>query len=297
MPAVTAKERTWSFATAGCSVSAVALAAAPALRPGADEQTRSDRKPAAATQRAERARQRRRRPARRRPRSLASPHTLAEALAATYANQPALQAERAKLRATDENVPQALAGWRPTVVMAGTAGYGDGVQPRIYSGTSGVRSTRRPIGSSAPRRRRCSQPLYTGGKTQANVNRAKNQVMAERATLIAQEQTSFTNVVNAYVGVIQAQQLLALNDQQRAGAGQAAPGDQRPVPGRRDHPDRRGAGRGGAGQRDGADGRPRRAICRRRAARISRWSATCRRAIWSSRSRWLCRSRPSRTRR
>ena len=35
--------------------------------------------------------------------------------------------------------------------------------------------------------------------------------MAERATLIAQEQTSFTNTVNAYVGVIQAQQMLALN--------------------------------------------------------------------------------------
>ncbi len=48
------------------------------------------------------------------------PHTLIEALAATYSYQPALQAERAKLRATDENVPTALAGWRPTVVMAGT---------------------------------------------------------------------------------------------------------------------------------------------------------------------------------
>jgi len=36
-------------------------------------------------------------------------------------------------------------------------------------------------------------------------------VIAERANLIAQEQTSFVNVVNAYVGVIQAQQLLALN--------------------------------------------------------------------------------------
>ena len=63
-----------------------------------------------------------------------------------------------------------------------------------------------------------SQPLYTGGKTQANVNSAKNQVMAERATLIAQEQTSFLQTVSAYVGngssagigVIQAQQLLAL---------------------------------------------------------------------------------------
>src|SRR6185437_4936581 len=63
------------------------------------------------------------------------PHTLAEALAATYANQPALQAERAKLRATDENVPTALAGWRPTVVLTGTAGYGDGTS-RQYLATS-----------------------------------------------------------------------------------------------------------------------------------------------------------------
>ena len=40
--------------------------------------------------------------------------------------------------------------------------------------------------------------------------------------------------------------------QQRAGAVPAASGDQRPVPGRRDHPDRRGPGRGGACGRDGA---------------------------------------------
>ena len=44
--------------------------------------------------------------------------TLAGALAATYSTQPALQAERAKLRATDEGVPQALSGWRPTVIVA-----------------------------------------------------------------------------------------------------------------------------------------------------------------------------------
>jgi outer membrane protein len=139
-----------------------------------------------------------------------TPHTLAEALAATYATQPALLAERAKLRATDENVPQALSGWRPTVVMAGTAGYGDGFS-RVYSGVAGQylnAQTDRLIGTAQAT---LTQPLYTGGKTQANVNRAKNQVMAERANLIAQEQTSFTNVVNAYVGVIQAQQLLALN--------------------------------------------------------------------------------------
>ena len=225
------------------------------------------------------------------------PHTLAEALAATYANQPALQAERAKLRATDEAVPQALAGWRPTVILSGNGGYGDGKSVIAGNGPGGnliSTRTQRDIGIAQAT---LSQPIYTGGKQQANINRAKNQVMAERASLIAQEQTSFTNVINAYVGVIQAQQLLALQHQQRAGADQAAAGHQRPLPGRRDHPHRRGPGRGRAGWGDRAAPAGRRAICRRRAAPTSRSSAICRQAIWSSRSRSLCRLRPSRTRR
>jgi outer membrane protein len=141
------------------------------------------------------------------------PHTLAEALAATYSTQPALLAERAKLRATDENIPQALAGWRPTVIMSATGGWADG-HSALSAGAPLVR-TDRLLGTAQVQ---LSQPLYTGGKTQANVNRAKNQVMQERANLISQEQTSFINVINAYVGdgqtagvgVIQSQQLLAL---------------------------------------------------------------------------------------
>ncbi|HVC61433.1 MAG TPA: TolC family outer membrane protein [Acetobacteraceae bacterium] len=138
------------------------------------------------------------------------PRTLTGALAATYANQPALQAERAKLRATDENLPTALAGWRPTVVLAGTAGYGDGVSRSYNVLIPGWQKlpTERDIATAQAT---VTQPIYNGGRTQANVNRAKDQVMAERASLIAQEQTSFTNTVNAYVGVIQAQDLLALN--------------------------------------------------------------------------------------
>jgi outer membrane protein len=139
------------------------------------------------------------------------PRTLAEALAATYSSQPQLLAERAKLRATDENVPQALAGWRPTVLLAGTAGYGDGMTRAFTKAGGGGflnAQTDRLIGTAQAT---LSQPIYTGGKVSANVNRAKNQVMSERATLLSQEQTSFGNVVNAYVGVIQAQQLLALN--------------------------------------------------------------------------------------
>ena len=140
------------------------------------------------------------------------PHTLAEALAATYSNQPALQAERAKLRATDENVPAALAGWRPTVVLAGSTGYGDGAT-RSFSplllprNPNTVARTNRLVGTAQAS---VTQNIYNGGKTQGNVNRAKNQVMAERALLIAQEQSSFNSTVGAYVGVVQTKQLLEL---------------------------------------------------------------------------------------
>lgn len=141
------------------------------------------------------------------------PRTLAEALAATYAYQPALQAERAKLRSVDENVPQALAGWRPTVVLAGGTGYADGMSRVYQRTTSGVGQV---VNTQLDRlegqaQATVTQPLYTGGKVQASINRAKNEVMAERASLIVQEQQSFSDTVNAYVGVIEAQQLLALN--------------------------------------------------------------------------------------
>ncbi len=144
------------------------------------------------------------------PGTIGLPHTLAQALAATYSYQPALQAERAKLRATDEGVPTALAGWRPTVILGGGVGYGDGVN-RAYSEVLGQYQKTQTGRDLAQATATVTQPLYTGGKVQANLNHAKNADMAERANLIVAEEQSFTDTVNAYVGVIQAQQLLALN--------------------------------------------------------------------------------------
>src|SRR4249919_1105881 len=47
---------------------------------------------------------------------------LPEALAKAYQTNPQLNAERARQRATDENVPQALAGYRPQIVASLSAG-------------------------------------------------------------------------------------------------------------------------------------------------------------------------------
>lgn len=138
-----------------------------------------------------------------------TPHTIDQALATVYLNQPILQSERAKLRATDEDVPQAMAGWKPTVIVAGSAGYGNGVSRQFLEQNDAwlKNATQRDIATAQAT---LTQPLYTGGKTEANVNRAKDLVMAERANLLAQEESSFANAINAYVGVIEARQLLAL---------------------------------------------------------------------------------------
>src|SRR6195256_6167393 len=52
----------------------------------------------------------------------AQAEALPEALAKAYQSNPQLNAERARQRATDENVPQALAGYRPQIVASLSAG-------------------------------------------------------------------------------------------------------------------------------------------------------------------------------
>ncbi len=131
--------------------------------------------------------------------------TLQDALALTYSTNPALQAARAQLRATDEGVPQALAGWRPQVQLSASAGYADG--SLIQQGAP-IRPSNRGVNTETFQ---IQQPLYRGGQTRAATNQAENKVIAQRATLIAAEQTAFLNAVNAFVGVIQAQQVLTLN--------------------------------------------------------------------------------------
>lgn len=145
------------------------------------------------------------------------PTTLDQALARAYLTNPGLQAQRAALRAADENVPAALAGWRPQVSISTNAGYiqAGTIQhftqpPPPYNlknfATRGTNSEALVV----------TQPLYNGGNTVASVHHARNLVMAQRANLIASEQQVLGSTVSAYVGVIQAQQVLqlAINNEQ-----------------------------------------------------------------------------------
>ena len=133
------------------------------------------------------------------------PHTLQEAFASAYLTNPQLQAERANLRATDENVPTALAGWRPTITGTTALTYEQGTTQQGGQFLGGaIDAPGYNAGVTI------QQPVYQGGHTTALTHEAVNRVLAERANLIATEQTVFTNVVSAYVAVIQDQQNLQI---------------------------------------------------------------------------------------
>ncbi|MBX9700630.1 MAG: TolC family outer membrane protein [Acetobacteraceae bacterium] len=138
----------------------------------------------------------------------AAAQPLQEALAQAYANNPTLLTARAQLRVVDENVPQALAGWRPTVSITSSVGWTNSENRITQAGRTSVTPTDRTTTSNALT---ITQPVFRGGRTVAATRRAENQVLAQRARLFAAEQDVLFNSVTAYVNVIRDQELLALN--------------------------------------------------------------------------------------
>ena len=158
------------------------------------------------------------------------PHTLAEALGMAYENNPQLTGERAHLRSVDENVPTALAGWRPTIAITGSRGYtaeridtpNTGFNPALpdgaivnpgksYSSVNNRTISTKFNPTVSTVQGTITQYLYRGGRTTATTHEAVNSVYAERARLIAEEETVFGDTVNAYVTFIEDRQLLQLD--------------------------------------------------------------------------------------
>ena len=134
--------------------------------------------------------------------SVASAETLNKALASAYDTNPTLQAERARLRATDEGVSQARAGYRPNVFVDGQVGTQDtSTDPR--SVTDGRVS---PYGYSVT----LSQPLFRGGRTINGIRQAKSNVLAGRANLRNVEQTVLLDGVSSYMNVVREVAVLRL---------------------------------------------------------------------------------------
>jgi len=136
----------------------------------------------------------------------AAAETIEAALARAYASNPQLNAQRAIVRQTDEGVPQALSGYRPTITANATVGrqYSDIKElippspPILPTGASfsdkGL-TTPHSIGLTG------SQTLFNGQQTANKVRAAESQVSAARETLRMMEQSVLLAAATIYMDV------------------------------------------------------------------------------------------------
>src|SRR3954451_25205992 len=134
--------------------------------------------------------------------SAARAEALPEALAKAYQTNPQLNAERARQRATDENVPQALAGYRPQIVASLSAGL-QSVRNLLPDNTIQTANLK-PwiIGVTV------SQTLFNGFRTANNVRAAELQVQSGREALRNVGQGVLLDAVTAYTNVLANQSLV-----------------------------------------------------------------------------------------
>jgi outer membrane protein len=132
-----------------------------------------------------------------------SAETLREALVKAYNTNPTLAAQRANVRANDENVPIARSQALPAVNLQ--SAYTENV---VKSSNSFVSPDR-----SATAGATLSVPLYAGGAVRNSVRAAQTRVEGGQLSLRGTESDLFTTVVGAYMDVIRDEAIVGLNIQ------------------------------------------------------------------------------------
>ena len=146
----------------------------------------------------------------------AAADTLEWALVQAYQNNPSLNAQRASLRSIDENVPQALSGYRPKISVTANAGYdyantlSHSVNQQVFPNTVTYTNFAEPyeqrgVGASA------TQTLFNGLQTANKVRQAESQVMGARETLRVTEQQVLLDASTSYMNLLRDQAILDLN--------------------------------------------------------------------------------------
>jgi outer membrane protein len=123
----------------------------------------------------------------------AKAETIEGALAKAYAVNPDLNAQRAAVRANDENVPRALSLGRPTIRASGDASATD-----QWSSVSQTSNQTVPRGLGL----QLNQTLYNFGRTDYSIQSAESGVLSARAQLATFEQTTLLNAATAYMDVL-----------------------------------------------------------------------------------------------
>lgn len=139
---------------------------------------------------------------------LASAETLFGAMAKAYQNNPDLNAVRAALRATDENVTIAKAGMRPQIAASASA-TGVNVSD-LSNGNPDFSYNTENIGLTI------TQQIFDGFQTLNNVRAAEAGVYASRESLKANEISILLAAAQAYSDVARDQQIVVIRKQNLA---------------------------------------------------------------------------------
>jgi outer membrane protein len=123
--------------------------------------------------------------------------TLTDALIKAYRTSPLLEANRASLRALDENVPQARSQRRPQVSATAGARLQTDVQEFPFDDLYAAELNAQLL-------------LFDSGQTRAAIESARNTVAAGRASLVGVEQQVLFDAVSAYTEVLQALEFLRI---------------------------------------------------------------------------------------
>ncbi|MGB8397910.1 TolC family outer membrane protein [Bradyrhizobium sp.] len=127
--------------------------------------------------------------------------TIEAALVRAYQNNPQLNAQRAQVRVTDENVPQALSGYRPRVNVTASAGY-QYTDTNSTAGGGRTNISRTEIHGTNPPRSvgaTVAQTLFNGQQTANRTRAAESQVSGAREGLRVLEQTVLLQAATIYM--------------------------------------------------------------------------------------------------
>ena len=141
----------------------------------------------------------------------AQAESLVDALASAYQYNPRLDAERARLRATDEEIARATSGYRPRIDFNADIGH-----QHTFTRTSPslLNPTGRNFDGSSPKGYSFElvQPIFRGFQTTNAVNEAESAVRAEREVLRGVEQEVLQDAVTAYADVVRDQEIVRLRE-------------------------------------------------------------------------------------
>jgi outer membrane protein len=136
--------------------------------------------------------------------------TIGGALTKAYLNNPDINQERAAVRASDENVPKANAGYLPTIEAQGNIGLERAnASVTRANGSSGGSTTvnLRPRGYGVS----ATQTVWNGNRTINSIRQAESGVLGAREQLRNTEQNTLLDGVTAYMDVLRDTAILELD--------------------------------------------------------------------------------------